>query len=145
MRASATPAPRRLEIVIVATVVLDVVGYIINTHPKVFVIEEAQGFNAGSTKAAFDKVVRMLKEVSSRGKPLYHVEWRILNTADTTAIPRNRARIYLVGMWKSLAADPQNIAFEWPEAKTRSTKLSHFLRRIQSSSGCRVQIVAWRT
>ena len=109
------------------TVLLDVIGYIINRHPKMFLIEEVKGLNTGAAKKLFDKVINMLQNVSSRGKPLYHVEWRVVNTFDIGGIPQNRERIYIAGMWKSLASNSKDIAFEWPGC-VRPPKLSHFLK-----------------
>ncbi len=109
------------------SVILDVVSYIVNRRPKTFILEEVVGLNSGDTKVLFDKIINMLKQVTCSGKPLYHVEWKVVNTADIGKIPQNRPRIYVVGAWRSLLAEGEGCTFSWPE-HVKHPKLSAFLK-----------------
>ncbi len=114
-------------------VLLDVVQYIVCRHPKTFILEEVEGLNCGGTKVIFDRIIDMLKNVTCHGKPLDHVEWKILNTCDIGKIPQSRPRIYVVGAWRSLLAKEEGYKFAWPE-DVEPPKLSEFLKPNTSPS-----------
>lgn len=108
-------------------VLLDVVGYIINRRPKTFIIEEVQGLIVGDAKPVFENAISMLRGISVRSTRLYHVEYKLVNSLSLGGVPHNRPRIYIVGMWRSLAKEPHSFKFQWPEP-VKAPKLSHFLK-----------------
>lgn len=53
----------------------------------------------------------------------YYIKWKVLNAKDYGNIPQNRERIYVVGFSDKASFD----AFEFPEPKELSTKLSDLI------------------
>ena len=69
------------------------------------------------------------QDVSFRGKSLYTVEFRQMNTERHGGIPQHRERIYIAGIQKGLLphdADKDNFRFTWPHTIPAPT-LTKFL------------------
>ena len=95
-------------------VLLDCVGYIVSRRPKTFILEQVPGLLQGKHKKVFDKIMVLLQGVERRGKPLYHVEFKVVNTCELTGIPQNRPRVYILGAYKTLMQRHGVTEFTWP-------------------------------
>ena len=78
-------------------VLVDVVSYICERLPKVFVIEEVANF-LHQHEAEFHDVAAQLNCVKRGGSPVYTVSWRPLNTLHYGGLPQNRPRLYIAGV-----------------------------------------------
>jgi site-specific DNA-cytosine methylase len=114
------------------SVLFDCVGYIVIQRPKTFILEQVVGLLHGKHKKTFDKVMEMLNSVqrwenrSQGGKPLYHIEYKVVNTCDLTGIPQTRPRLYIIGAHAHLLTKNGIKEFEWPGGVPME-KLSAFL------------------
>jgi DNA-cytosine methyltransferase len=92
-------------------VLLDVIAYIGSRTPTVFILEEVPNL-AYQHKEHFEEILATLNGFMRYGKPIYKVEWAILNTQEHGGLPQNRARLYMVG----IRADLLTSEFQWPDA-----------------------------
>lgn len=94
----------------------DVLDYIQDNLPKIFILENVKGL---VTHAKGDTFAVVLKELNSSGK--YNVYHQILATADFN-IPQSRNRVFIVGIRK----DVQISTFTYPTALPLQAKLADF-------------------
>jgi DNA-cytosine methyltransferase len=94
----------------------DVLDYIQDNLPKIFILENVKGL---LTHAKGDTFAIVLKELNSIGK--YNVYHQILATNDFN-IPQSRNRVYIVGIRK----DVQTATFTYPKALPLQAKLADF-------------------
>jgi DNA-cytosine methyltransferase len=92
-------------------VLLDVIAYIGSRTPTVFILEEVPNL-AYQHKEHFEEILATLNGFMRYGKPIYKVEWAILNTLEHGGLPQNRKRLYMVG----IRADLLTSEFKWPDA-----------------------------
>lgn len=87
------------------TIFWECVRVIRHKKPMVFVLENVRGLLSIDGGQTFRQMMSELERI--RG---YHVEWRVLNTADY-GIPQSRKRVFIVGILKKHMAT----RFEWPQ------------------------------
>ena len=78
--------------------------------PKLFVIENVANLLASTHRAAFNKIMRSLRNIKmDDGSKAYHVYYRLINSKDY-GVPQFRSRVYIVGC----RADVQTRSFRFP-------------------------------
>ena len=99
------------------------IKYIGERRPRTFILENVA--NLRNNRSLYDKTLSDLRNIKVRsGKSFYRVGSRVLDSAEYTAIPHKRERLYIVGVQATTMSEDED--FEWP-SKVRMMKLSAFL------------------
>ena len=102
----------------------DIIAYIETKKPKTFILEQVAGMVKGKFVETFSVILETLMSIKDNGRKVYHVDFKVLNTSETSGIPQNRARLYIVGVQKQLMNAK---SFTWPH-KVPMIKLSKFFQ-----------------
>ena len=78
----------------------DTVEYIKSRTPGCFILENVKHLAGKKHRPMFDALLKALRAVKARGgNPMYHVEFKVINSLTHGGEPQHRERIYIVG-WK---------------------------------------------
>lgn len=100
------------------TVFWECLRVIQHKRPMMFVLENVQGLLSMDNGHVFQAMLNALSQLKG-----YHVDWRVLNTADY-GIPQSRKRLFIVG--KTCRAKQRGGPFHWP-SPTTCIPLQHFI------------------
>ena len=81
-----------------------------STRPGLFILEAVRGLAAPRHEDYFDS---LLAELEGHG---YHVEWKVLDTAEPYAAEGRRRRMFIIGVRKDRLALFEDNPFEWRSA-----------------------------
>ena len=101
---------------------LHILDYIRNRTPTAFVLENVAHLPQQFPKT-FTWIVSVLRGIADEeGVAIYEVHWEILQSSQH-GLPQHRARVYIVGMMKTLMVEP----WSWPQPSARTVRLSTLL------------------
>ena len=78
--------------------------------PRAFVLENVEGL-VKQHWDTFCNILDLVQNITDDGKPVYKVDWQVLNSRTHSGQPHNRPRVFVVGVKATKSSD---VCFEFP-------------------------------
>ncbi|CAJ1450591.1 unnamed protein product [Effrenium voratum] len=89
---------------------LQAVAWIQSCAPKTFILEQVLGLLVKHADVMLFVVEELSSLKDNLGRPLYSIEWQVLNPCKHAGVPQNRDRIFIVGIRNDIKRAP----LQWP-------------------------------